>query len=113
MLFKKRKNVKPDIFETEKDILEIPINLNCSGARAKLQDVFMNILVLVQVFKILKNVDNVNKETWFKQLPEERSHRTRATEGGHNIVRVNSKLEVRRKGGENQWPGGLMFEISS
>ena len=51
---------------------------------------------LVQVFKILKNVDSVNKETWFKQVPEERSHKTRATEGGHNIVRVNSKLEVRR-----------------
>ena len=109
MLFKKRKNVKPHIFETETDILEIPINLNCSGARAKLQDVFMHILVLVQVFKILKNVDNVNKKIWFKQLPEERSHRTRATEGGHNIVRVNSKLEVRIKGVENQLLGGLTY----
>ena len=49
---------------------------------------------MVQVINILKNVDNVNKETWFKQLPEERSPRT--TEGGHNIVSVNSKMEVRR-----------------
>ena len=53
-------------------------------------------LDLVTAFKILKGVDDVDKKTWFTQVPEDRTHRTRATEGGHNIVRVTSKSEPRR-----------------
>ena len=50
---------------------------------------------LMQAFKILKEVDNVDKTTWFHQaLP--RSHQTRATEGGHHIVLENARLELRR-----------------
>ena len=53
-------------------------------------------LDLVTAFKILKGVDDVEKKTWFTEVPEDRTHRTRATEGGHNIVRVTSKSEPRR-----------------
>ena len=38
----------------------------------------------------------MDNETWFAQVPEDRTQRTRATEGGHNIVRVTSKSELRR-----------------
>ena len=51
---------------------------------------------LVTTYKILKGVDDVAKEVWFRQVPEDRTHRTRATEGGHNIVRVTSKTELQR-----------------
>ena len=51
---------------------------------------------LVQAYKILKEVDNVDKSTWFQQVPADRIQHTRATEGGHNIVRTNSRLELRR-----------------
>ena len=30
------------------------------------------------------------------QVPEDRTHRTRATEGGYNIVRTTSRSELRR-----------------
>ena len=36
-------------------------------------------LDLITVFKILKGVDDVDKQTWFTQVPEDRTHRTRAT----------------------------------
>ena len=36
-------------------------------------------LDLVTAFKILKGVDDVDKKTWFTQVPEDRTHRTRAT----------------------------------
>ena len=49
---------------------------------------------LVTTYKILKGVDDVAKEVWFRQVPEDRTHRTRATEGGHNIIRVTSKTEL-------------------
>ena len=48
---------------------------------------------LVQAFKILKEIDDVDKAKWFHQTPV---GRTRATEGGHQIVRENSRLELRR-----------------
>ena len=51
---------------------------------------------LVELGKILRGVDNVDKKTWFTQVPEERAHRTRATEGGHSIVRTTSRSELRR-----------------
>ena len=51
---------------------------------------------LVTTYKILKGVDDVDKEVWFRQVPEDRTHRTRATEGGHNIVQVTSKTELWR-----------------
>ena len=35
---------------------------------------------LIQAYKILKGVHNVDKSTWFPQAPDERSQRTRATE---------------------------------
>ena len=47
-------------------------------------------------YKILKEVENVDKSTWFQQVPADRIQHTRATEGGHNIVRTNSRLELRR-----------------
>ena len=53
-------------------------------------------LDLVTATKILRGGDNVDNETWFAQVPEDRTQRTRATEGGHNIVRVTSKSELRR-----------------
>ena len=49
---------------------------------------------LVTTYKILKGVDDVAKEVWFRQVQEDRTHRTRATEGGHNIVWVTSKTEL-------------------
>ena len=51
---------------------------------------------LIQTYKILKGVHHVDKSTWFQQAPVEGNQRTRATEGGHNVVRVNSPLEIRR-----------------
>ena len=48
---------------------------------------------LVQAFKILKEIDDVDKAKWFHQTPV---GRTRATEGGQQIVRENSRLELRR-----------------
>ena len=48
---------------------------------------------LLQAFKILKEIDDVDKTKWFHQTPV---GRTRATEGGHQIVRENSRLELRR-----------------
>ena len=36
-------------------------------------------LDLVTTFKILKGIDDVDKVTWFRQVPADRTHRTRAT----------------------------------
>ena len=53
-------------------------------------------LYLVTTYKILKGIDDVDKVTWFRQVSADRTHRTRATEGGHNIARETSKAELRR-----------------
>ena len=53
-------------------------------------------LYLVTTYKILKGIDDVDKVTWFRQVSADRTHRTRATEGGQNIARETSKAELRR-----------------
>ena len=53
-------------------------------------------LYLVTTYKILKGIDDVDKVTWFRQVSADRTHRTRATEGGQNIARETSKAEIRR-----------------
>ena len=53
-------------------------------------------LDLVTTYKILKGIDDVDKVTWFRQVSADRTHRTRATEGGQNIARETSKAELRR-----------------
>ena len=56
----------------------------------------MEWLDMVQTFKIVKGVDDVDKDHWFTLRPEDGSHGTRATQGGLNIVGKRSRLEVRR-----------------
>ena len=53
-------------------------------------------LDMVQTYKIVKEVDNVDRTHWFTMRGEEGSHGTRATQGGLNIIGKRSKLEVRR-----------------
>ena len=45
----------------------------------------MEWLDMVQTFKIVKGVDDVDKDHWFTMRPKDGSHRTRATQGGLNI----------------------------
>ena len=45
---------------------------------------------------MLWGIDDVDKVTWFRQVSADRTHRTRATEGGQNIARESSKAELRR-----------------
>ena len=45
---------------------------------------------------MLWGIDDVDKVTWFRQVSADRTHRTRATEGGQNIARETSKAELRR-----------------
>ena len=47
-------------------------------------------------FKIVKDVDDVDKDHWFTQRPVDGSKRTRATQGGLNIVGKRSRLEVQK-----------------
>ena len=51
---------------------------------------------MVQTFKILREVDNVDKNHWFTLRAEQGGHGTRATLGGRNIVGKRSRLEIRR-----------------
>ena len=51
---------------------------------------------MVQTFKILREVDNVDKNHWFTLRAEQGGHGTRATLGGLNIVGKRSRLEIRR-----------------
>ena len=53
-------------------------------------------LDMVQTFKILREVDNVDKNPWFTVRAEEGGHGTRATLGGLNIVGKRSRLEICR-----------------
>ena len=53
-------------------------------------------LDMVQTYKIVKEVDNVDRTHWFTMRGEEGSHETRATQRGLNIIGKRSKLEVRR-----------------
>ena len=50
---------------------------------------------MIQAFKILKEVDDVDKTTWFTTM-ENRPQRTRAAVGGHNLEGQLSRLELRR-----------------
>lgn len=52
-------------------------------------------LDLIQTYKIVREVDNVNPDTWFKLIQNDRQQRTRGTEGGLTIRRETSKLEIR------------------
>ena len=51
---------------------------------------------MVQTYKIVKEVDNVERTHWFTIRGEEGSHGARVTPGGLNIIGKRSKLEVRR-----------------
>ena len=51
---------------------------------------------MVQTFKIIKGLDDVETGTWFRLIPEDRERRTRAVEGGLNIMAETSRLELRR-----------------
>ena len=66
-------------------------------------------LDMVQTYKIVKEVDNVDRTHWFTMRGEEGSHETRATQGGLNIIGKRSKLEVRRnsysQGVVDSWNG--------
>ena len=53
-------------------------------------------LDMVQTFKILREVDNVDKNPWFTVRAEEGGHGKRATLGGLNIVGKRSRLEICR-----------------
>ena len=52
---------------------------------------------MIQAFKILKEVDDVDKTiwSWFTTM-ENRQQRTRAAVGGHNLEGQLSRLELRR-----------------
>ena len=53
-------------------------------------------LDMVQTYKIVEEVNNVDRTHWFTMRGEEGSHETRATQRGLNIIGKRSKLEVRR-----------------
>ena len=53
-------------------------------------------LDMVQTNKIVRDVDNVDKDHWFTLRPEDGSHGTRAAQGGLSIIGKRSRLEVRR-----------------
>lgn len=55
-----------------------------------------NKLDLIQCYKIIHGVDNVERGDWFEMM-EERQHRTRQTEGGLNLKGTRPRLEIRKQ----------------
>lgn len=56
-----------------------------------------NELDLIQTYKIVQGVDEVEREEWFNFIPENRVQRTRATDGGLNMLKERTSLETRRQ----------------
>lgn len=55
-----------------------------------------HILDMVQTYKIIHGVDDVDSSNWFSLRPEVGGHRTRAAEGGLTLIGMVSRLEVRK-----------------
>ena len=53
-------------------------------------------LDMVQTFKIVRKIDDVDSSKWFQLIPENRHQRTRLTKGGINLERGASRLDLRR-----------------
>ncbi len=53
-------------------------------------------LDLLQTFKILNKKEDVEPETWFRQLQADRGARTRMVGGGVSLALTRSRLELRR-----------------
>ena len=53
-------------------------------------------LDLLQTFKILNKKEDVEPETWFRQLQADRGARTRMRGGGVSLALTRSRLELRR-----------------
>ena len=51
---------------------------------------------MVQTFKIIHGIDNVDRATWFTLMDPNRSHRTRLAEGGPMLVGSLARLELRK-----------------
>ena len=53
-------------------------------------------LDMVQTFKIVNGIDQVEKDHWFRFRQEAGGHGTRAAQGGLSIIGQRSRLELRR-----------------
>jgi len=51
---------------------------------------------MVQTFKIIHGIDNVDRATCFTLMDPNRSHRTRLAEGGPMLVGSLARLELRK-----------------
>lgn len=53
-------------------------------------------LDMIQTYKIIQGHDDVDKEEWFRLIPNDRTHMTRRTEEGHTIETDRPKTDLRR-----------------
>ena len=58
---------------------------------------------MVQTFKIIHGIDNVDRATWFTLMDPNRSHRTRLAEGGPMLVGSLARLELRKNFSVRGW----------